>query len=49
MRAEHEELVDLLAAGDSDEVVACLKRQILSSRDRILRALIEDRLDIPLE
>lgn len=49
MRAEHEELVALLEDGDAGEVTACLKRQIESSRDRILRALIEDRVDIPLE
>ena len=49
MRAEHEELVALLSGDDPDEAVACLNRQIASSRDRILRALIEDRIDLPLE
>ena len=49
MRAEHEELVSLLGNGNAGEITACLKTQILSSRDRILRALIEDRIDIPLE
>ena len=49
MRSEHEELVALLAQGDVDRVTACLKRQILSSRDRILKALIEDRIDLPIE
>ena len=48
MRAEHEELVALLARGDADRAVACLRRQILSSRERILRALIENRVDLPL-
>lgn len=49
MRAEHEELVQLLQGGQAPEAVSCLRRQIRSSRDRILRALIEDRIDIPLE
>jgi DNA-binding GntR family transcriptional regulator len=49
MRAEHEELVSLLADGNAGEVTACLNTQILSSRDRILRAVIEDRIDLPLE
>jgi DNA-binding GntR family transcriptional regulator len=49
MRAEHEELISLLSSGNPDEAVACLSRQILSSRDRILRALIEDRMDLPIE
>jgi DNA-binding GntR family transcriptional regulator len=49
MRAEHEELVALLSGGNPDEAVACLSRQILSSRDRILRALITDRMDLPIE
>jgi DNA-binding GntR family transcriptional regulator len=49
MRTEHEELVALLAQGDVDRVTACLRRQIISSRDRILKALIEDRVDLPIE
>ena len=49
MRSEHEELVELLSGGNAEEMTACLKRQISSSRDRILRALIEDRIDIPIE
>jgi DNA-binding GntR family transcriptional regulator len=49
MRAEHEELVQLLQTGQASAAVSCLRRQIRSSRDRILRALIDDRIDIPLE
>jgi DNA-binding GntR family transcriptional regulator len=49
MRCEHEELVRLLSGDSVDDATACLKRQISSSRDRILRALIEDRIDIPIE
>ena len=49
MRAEHEELVALLSGEDPHQAVVCLSRQISSSRDRILRALIEDRVDLPLE
>lgn len=49
MRAEHEELVQLLQTGQAPAAVSCLRRQIRSSRDRILRALIDDRIDIPVE
>ena len=49
MRAEHEELVGLLSGDNPNEAVECLSRQISSSRDRILRALIEDRIDLPIE
>jgi DNA-binding GntR family transcriptional regulator len=49
MRSEHEELVALLSGDSPDLAVACLNRQIASSRDRILRALIEDRIDLPIE
>jgi DNA-binding GntR family transcriptional regulator len=49
MRSEHEELVALLAGDDPGQAVASLSRQIVSSRDRILRALIEEKLDLPIE
>ena len=49
MRSEHEELIALLSSGSPDDAAACLSRQIFSSRDRILRALIEDRMDLPIE
>jgi len=49
MRGEHEELVGLLQRGRSTEAVACLRGQIESSRDRIFRALVDDRIDLPLE
>ena len=49
MRAEHEELLRRLRCGDSAAAVSCLRGQIRASRDRILRALIDNRLDIPLE
>jgi DNA-binding GntR family transcriptional regulator len=49
MRSEHEELIALLSSGSPDDATACLSRQIFSSRDRILRALIEDRMDLPIE
>ena len=49
MRTEHEELIALVARGDADQAVACLRRQIRSSRERILRAFIESRVDLPLE
>lgn len=49
MRSEHEELVALLSEGSVDEASACMSRQINSSRERIFRALIEDRIDLPIE
>lgn len=49
MRSEHEELVALLRRDAVGEAVACLRRQIQSSRDRILRALVNDRINLPLE
>lgn len=48
MRSEHQELVRLLQRG-TPEAVACLQRQIRNSRERILRALIEDRIDLPVD
>lgn len=49
MRSEHEELVALLSGESPEQAIACLNRQIASSRSRILRALIEDRIDLPIE
>jgi DNA-binding GntR family transcriptional regulator len=49
MRTEHEELVRLLQLGNDGEAANCLRRQIRASRDRILRALIDDRIDLPLK
>jgi DNA-binding GntR family transcriptional regulator len=49
MRDEHEQLVTHLRRGHADKAVDCLRQQIQSSRDRILRALIDDRIDLPLE
>jgi len=49
MRSEHEDLVELLRSDSPDDAALCLRRQIDSSRDRILRALINDRIDIPLD
>jgi DNA-binding GntR family transcriptional regulator len=49
MRAEHEELLELMLGAQTDAAVSCLRRQIRSSRDRILRALIDNPIDMPLE
>jgi DNA-binding GntR family transcriptional regulator len=49
MRTEHQELVALLERGNTEAATACLKGQIVASRDRILRALIEGDLEVPLE
>lgn len=49
MRGEHEELVERLERGDVTTAAACLERQILASRDRILSALMTEGFDLPLE
>ena len=49
MRGEHEELVGRLQRGDRAGARGCLQRQIEASRERILKALIHDGHDIPLE
>jgi len=49
MRSEHEELIVLLRHGDAGEAVRCIRGQITASRDRILRAVVKDRIDLPLE
>ena len=49
MRGEHEELIALLRHGDADQAVRCVCGQITASRDRILRAVVKDRIDLPLE
>ena len=49
MRGEHEELVHQLQHGTPEDAAGCLRRQIQKSRDRILRALMDGRVDIPLE
>ena len=49
MRGEHEELVALLQRADGSGAAACLRHQIEASRERIVRALIHDGHDIPLE
>jgi DNA-binding GntR family transcriptional regulator len=49
MRTEHEELVSLLRKRDPERAIACAGQQIAASRERILRALLDQRLDLPLE
>jgi DNA-binding GntR family transcriptional regulator len=49
MRAEHEELVRLLAPSTAEDAAQCLRQQIRNSRYRILRAVIDDRIELPLE
>jgi DNA-binding GntR family transcriptional regulator len=49
MRSEHEDLVELLQSNNPDDAAVCLRVQIETSRDRILKALISDRIDLPLE
>jgi DNA-binding GntR family transcriptional regulator len=46
MRAEHEELLEHLHARDVAEAVACVRRQIERSRDRIQRAVLDGRIDL---
>ena len=49
MRTEHEELVRLLQPETASRAAECLRKQIRASRDRIVRALVDDSFDIPLE
>ena len=49
MRDEHRCLVAALRARDRDRARDCLERQIARSRDRIVRALLDNRIDVPLE
>jgi DNA-binding GntR family transcriptional regulator len=49
MRSEHEELLKLLQPESAEAAATCLRLQIRNSRDRIMRALIDDRIDLPLE
>ena len=49
MRGEHEELVSLMKSGQERGAVECLRRQIAASRDRILRALAEQGVGLPME
>lgn len=49
MRDEHECLVSALSRRDTKTAVDCVSRQIGRSRDRIVRALLDGRTDIPLE
>jgi hypothetical protein len=50
MRAEHEELVQLLRTGRAPAAAVELPAAPdPASRDRILRALIDERIDIPVE
>lgn len=46
MRGEHEELLSRLRRGDGRGAVASMRGQITRSRDRILRALMEGRVDL---
>jgi DNA-binding GntR family transcriptional regulator len=48
MRNEHEELVDLIKSRSKQEAAECVRSQISRSRERILRALVEGRFEIPL-
>ena len=45
MRREHKELVTALEQGDLDQALAAINLQIISSRDRILEAIIEGELN----
>jgi DNA-binding GntR family transcriptional regulator len=49
MRDEHERLVALVQGGSKPPAVDCVRSQIASSQDRILRALVRQRIDLPVE
>ena len=48
MRSEHEELVALMRSGSVADVIDCLRVQINSSRGRILRAVADRGINLPL-
>jgi len=49
MRLEHEELISLVQQGSSDAVIGCLTRQITDSYGRIMRAIANRGINLPLE
>ncbi len=49
MRDEHQQLLDAVTRRRKRAATECLERQILRSRERIVRALVERRVDLPLE
>lgn len=49
MRSEHEQLVELMHRRELDIAANCLRGQIQSSRDRIMRALVDDHIDLPVK
>jgi GntR family transcriptional regulator, rspAB operon transcriptional repressor len=49
MRREHQTLVDLLRRRNTKGLVSCIRSQIAASRRRIMAALQDRRLDIPLQ
>ena len=48
MRGEHEQLNAVLRARDADGAAACVREQIKASKQRILDALVQARLGIPI-
>jgi DNA-binding GntR family transcriptional regulator len=48
MRNEHEELVDLMKSRSRQGATECVRDQITRSRERILRALLKGRFELPL-
>jgi DNA-binding GntR family transcriptional regulator len=49
MRDEHERLVSALRRRDAATAVACVRRQIDRSRDRVARAVTAARIHLPLQ
>lgn len=49
MRSEHEELISLIQRDSVDEVISCLTRQITDSHGRIMRAIDDRGVNLPLE
>lgn len=47
MRDEHEQLVGLVCSRAGEQASLCTRDQISRSKERILRALVEGRFDIP--
>jgi DNA-binding GntR family transcriptional regulator len=49
MRQEHEQLTAALKARDGEEAARCVREQIESSRERIIKALFKQRIDLAVD
>ena len=48
MRSEHEELVALLVDRNRQQAMECMRAQLAASRQRVLRAVLQGRVELPI-